>query len=398
MEQMKRPTPVLSLAALPKDQPFSALEPGSLLHDFHALLDEVQAGNVPLSEKNGLPAGATLTALNARMHRPVLLDLKRVGLISHPYLMGLYLLAQGANFLMVEGGRARLSPVTMESWAALNDTERYFNLLEVGFVHADPSQIGQGRRDSMRDALRNWERVGGVGMTFDPNERFDPYQFPFYDMYQLALFDLFGLLATRHASAPLRPWRPVEVRQTAWGQAVCPLLRQWLAGVYLSEKKKWGGFKRLFGPAYPEYRRVLVNELPVQRREGVYVFKVSLGKVWRRLALPHDLTLDGLVGVVLKAYRFDNDHLYQFTFRDRGGRRVQVAHPYTGEEPCTDQVELAELPIDPGMSMELLYDFGDSWLFTVKLEKVELPGVIKKKLPCLLEQEGKAPEQYPDSD
>ena len=45
--------------------------------------------------------------------------------------------------------------------------------------------------------------------------------------------------------------------------------------------------------------------------------------------------------------------------------------------------------------MQLLYDFGDNWQFTVKLERIEPPGA-KAKGPRILESHGKAPSQYPD--
>ncbi|MGL4550246.1 MAG: IS1096 element passenger TnpR family protein, partial [Gemmataceae bacterium] len=97
---------------------------------------------------------------------------------------------------------------------------------------------------------------------------------------------------------------------------------------------------------------------------------------------------------VLSAFRFDNDHLHAFRFRDRGGRRHEVASAECEESPSTDEVELAELPIDPGMTMELEFDFGDSWRFAVKLERVEPVGAVRGKLPRVLEKEGKAPVQY----
>ena len=43
--------------------------------------------------------------------------------------------------------------------------------------------------------------------------------------------------------------------------------------------------------------------------------------------------------------------------------------------------------------MQLLYDFGDSWQFTVKLERIDPPSSRGKK-PRVLERHGKAPEQY----
>ncbi len=44
--------------------------------------------------------------------------------------------------------------------------------------------------------------------------------------------------------------------------------------------------------------------------------------------------------------------------------------------------------------MELEYDFGDCWEFTVKLERIEPPGA-KVKAPAIREKHGKSPEQYP---
>jgi hypothetical protein len=65
--------------------------------------------------------------------------------------------------------------------------------------------------------------------------------------------------------------------------------------------------------------------------------------------------------------------------------------------PWTDRMPIATLPLEPGQTMRLVYDFGDNWKFTVKLQRVEPPGV-KIKAPSILESHGKAPEQYPDSD
>ncbi|MGO9812649.1 MAG: IS1096 element passenger TnpR family protein [Isosphaeraceae bacterium] len=63
--------------------------------------------------------------------------------------------------------------------------------------------------------------------------------------------------------------------------------------------------------------------------------------------------------------------------------------------PHAPLILLGELPPQPGESMKLLYDFGDSWLFTIKLERVESPGA-KVKAPRILESHGTAPAQYPD--
>jgi Plasmid pRiA4b ORF-3-like protein len=118
-----------------------------------------------------------------------------------------------------------------------------------------------------------------------------------------------------------------------------------------------------------------------------------LAKIWRLIAMPADKTLDDLVDVILRSVKFDNDHLHAFSYRNRLGATVLVNHPAMNAPPCTDQVRLGTLPLEPGQTMELTYDFGDEWPFTVKLERIEPPEA-KRKAPRILESQGKAPKQY----
>src|SRR5207302_7201473 len=100
---------------------------------------------------------------------------------------------------------------------------------------------------------------------------------------------------------------------------------------------------------------------------------------------------------VLRSLKFDHDHLYKLTYRDRLGTKAVAHHPWMDEGPWADEIAIGTLPLEPGETMELLYDFGDSWRFTLKLERVEPPGA-KVKAPSILERHGKAPAQYPDWD
>ncbi len=127
---------------------------------------------------------------------------------------------------------------------------------------------------------------------------------------------------------------------------------------------------------------------------------MALGKAWRRLALRASATVDDLVAWVLKSFNFDRDHLYELLCRDRFGRTIRILHPHMeeeGEGPSGAAVRLGELPVGPGQSMTLVYDFGDNWRFDVKLEAIEPPEV-KIKPPRILESHGRAPEQYPGWD
>jgi hypothetical protein len=158
----------------------------------------------------------------------------------------------------------------------------------------------------------------------------------------------------------------------------------------------FGAWQPVFQPYFPEWQYNL--ELPEHEpREGTFIFRVSLGKIWRLIAMPEDASLEDLVDVILDSVGFDNDHLHEFTYRNQLGATVRVSHSAMDEPPYTYQVLIGTLPLEPGQSMGLTYDFGDNWRFTVKLERIE-PSTAKIKAPCVLESHGKAPDQYPSWD
>ncbi|MGB7441795.1 MAG: hypothetical protein WA919_12060 [Coleofasciculaceae cyanobacterium] len=151
-----------------------------------------------------------------------------------------------------------------------------------------------------------------------------------------------------------------------------------------------------FKTFFPEWENNLVLTSS-EFSEGIYIFKVSLGKAWRRIAIPAKLELDWLSNSILGAFDFDNDHLYEFRYKDRFGRSGQVSHPYCGESPSTAQVLVGELPLQAGDRMIFLFDFGDNWEFYVQLEEIQPPNA-KIKKPNILKKYGEAPSQYWDEE
>ena len=151
-----------------------------------------------------------------------------------------------------------------------------------------------------------------------------------------------------------------------------------------TEGPYFGVFPADFRPYFPEWQECL--ELPrLEPRDGTFIFRVSLGKAcWRLIAMPADATLDDLVGMVLRAFKFDEDHLYEFRYRDRMGTQSRALHPEMDSGPSADQIPIGTLPLETGQTMQLTYDFGDNWEFAVKLERIELPGA-KAKPPRILE-------------
>ena len=149
-------------------------------------------------------------------------------------------------------------------------------------------------------------------------------------------------------------------------------------------------------PYFPEWQCTLAAPKPVEHQTGTYIFKVSLGKIWRRLSISSEATLEILGQLIRESVDFDSDHLDMFSFKDPLGRTVEVHHPYfEGEIKYTDEVKVGDLPLKPGVEMTYLFDFGDNWEFKLLLEEIQ-PGQPKRNSNKVLERRGQSPEQYPD--
>ncbi len=250
------------------------------------------------------------------------------------------------------------------------------------------------------------------------------------EFYVLALMDLFGLAEVTHPARQVTPWSPSGLKQSAFGDAVFTLLTPVyygpMAPIILGldsdshegatddedevdaadivededeeesemEQPSFGAWQPIFQPYFPAWQNNLV--LPgVKFRHGTFVFRVSLGRIWRLIAMPAKSTLYDLVVMILRSVKFDDDHLHRLSYRNRMGVTVLVHHPSVHRTPYTDQVRIGSLPLDAGESMDLIYDFGDNWQFAIKLERIDPPDS-SRKAPRILESHGRPPKQYPD--
>lgn len=160
--------------------------------------------------------------------------------------------------------------------------------------------------------------------------------------------------------------------------------------------RPFGALWPLRQPYFPEWERNL--SIPEWTfREGTYVFKVSLGKVWREIAIPADLSLDALASIILNAFELDHDHLYEFSYQNRFGILERVYHPYVEEGPWASEILIGDVPLRVGQAMTYLYDFGDNWEIKVTLGRID-PVDPSIKAPVVLEEHGEPPEQYPTWD
>ncbi len=396
-----------------REQVFDAMHPGTLLHDFGVVLDYVGEKGVKAGGKYNLLPISAIHVLDARLARPLKLLLKRPQLRSHPYLQGLHLLLRASELGRVEGtgDKARLvvDPEAFQSWNQLNPTEQYFALLKAWLLESSPEMIGmhEGRSDTVLDGWLYSLRIA-VTMPGDSEMRVRLASALIYfeQVFNGALADLFGMISI---DKPLRAepnYIAGKAHITDFGAALLTLLdtaakeireQRYEEESAESEPASPGSlFQSILQPYFPAWQNNLSPASLLPFEEGVYVYKVTLGDIWRRIAMRYDHTFHDLLRMILRSIKFDEDHLYSFKYRDPLGRTEEITHPACEGIPA-DTLELGEVPIKPGESLSLIYDFGDSWRFNVLFERIDPPGSVKK-LPKLLESHGEAPQQYHNAD
>jgi len=193
--------------------------------------------------------------------------------------------------------------------------------------------------------------------------------------HNLALLEMFGLIMIQHGSPEEgKGWQIERIDRTAFGEALLALLytRFFGGGKYVVKLEKKGKVPAgVLQPVLQPYFTDWKNSLSIPDwafREGTHIFKVSLGRISLRIAIPADKTLDSLASIILDTIKFDYDHLYHFQYENRFGIVERVNHPFIDEGPWADEVRVGDLPLRVGQRMTYLYDFGDNWEFDVTLE------------------------------
>lgn len=146
----------------------------------------------------------------------------------------------------------------------------------------------------------------------------------------------------------------------------------------------------------------------------VFVFKVALQaqkKIWRRIALRSDQTLDDFHECIFVAFDRYDEHLYSFYLPPPGskGRRAMMdALEYTSpimlEQPGpfdwmeahdASKTAVGSLGLEAKRQLRYLFDFGDDWWHEITVEQIDgTPD--DGEYPRVVERRGDSPPQYPD--
>jgi hypothetical protein len=135
---------------------------------------------------------------------------------------------------------------------------------------------------------------------------------------------------------------------------------------------------------------LVVSDFRRPRLDDVATYRVRVDlddaepPIWRRLDLRSDLTLDVLHQVLQVAFDWTDSHLHRFSIGGRPFRdeAQQFLCPYDvedGEEaddgwPAAAEVRLDETMQDVGDILYYIYDYGDNWELTLRLEEVRPAG------------------------
>lgn len=399
-----------------QNQVIDEQNPGTILKDFNTFLNKVKNEEINISGKNSLFSQKFLPELNSQLTNPTLIDLKRPVQKSYPYLNGIYLLLKitGLAEINYKGKQQQLilNEKTYQSWNQLNLTEKYLTLLEAWLIHSNDETLGEsyGQNNLLRCILF-WQQYLGKDKIKITKKNQDYFAFNHSPvLYNLALLDLFGLIKLKQGKPEKgKGWRVTEIEKTTYGNSLLSILILSLSESDLEKSLKfpyptslcklvdtdlieYGKLQKLLQPYFPQWQNNLILTQE-KSSEGVYVFKVSLGKCWRQIAIPSHLNLDILAVEILGAFDFDNDHLYQFICRQRTGKTLHINHPYVDKKPFTDEFLVGDLPLVEGGKMTFLFDFGDNWDFDLILEEIQ-PVNPKMKKAKILKSYGEPPEQY----
>jgi hypothetical protein len=304
-----------------KKQIFSDNEPGTLLKDFSTLLDFIGSTGIPVSGKNHLIAIKLLPQLNQLMSNSLDVKLKRPQQKSFPHINGLYLLlrASGLTEIVFEKKEARLilDNKVLADWQSLNPTERYFALFHAWWLRGSAEIIGESNRDhynSLYDSLDFFLNtlVDGFDIKEKPNHaiyfRYRP------GFHNLALMDLFGFIRIKQdAALSGESWPIVNIVPTTWGHALLNHFSKHITSFDENVNDQsdynliefWDSGLKTYIPALEiSLKQPEVEEV----QDSIYVFKVTLGSAYRKIAIPGITSLEELAGSILRAFNFDNDH------------------------------------------------------------------------------------------
>ena len=428
-------------------------EPTQLLRDFITFIKYLKTHHIVLTPTNEIVSRKDLFEINQEMASPITENTPRTDQKFYPLLHLFYhLVLAGKLFQKVPKKRSKLflkETERLQLFNVLNPVEQYFFLLETFWVDTDWKKLqggylGRAPFLEVKDVLITLSKQKqGKKIRLVWTDRNDLGKMLHDWEYFLLYFSYFGFWEVKRqvikrSGYPKSYFIAESITPLPFGITIAPILGEtrklinwnltkrrelgdWKAipGSHLSDEEMYDPFEEeqnvkrsiegikmdklksgdtFFLPFVPLFKiGELQKTLPRERIkfiDGTYIFKVALaGNLWRRIEMSGKHTFLDLHGIIQKAYKFDEDHLYSFFMDGKRWSHERFASPYEDKGPYVDDVRIGELGLFVGQKILYLFDYGDQWCFHVELEEIRTSGP-KPNKPKIIEKKGKAPEQY----
>lgn len=131
----------------------------------------------------------------------------------------------------------------------------------------------------------------------------------------------------------------------------------------------------------------------MSKQYSMKVYPAGRGReVYRNIEICGDCSLNQLCGIILEAFDFIDEHLYEFCMDNRMYSNNSYQLYPQGDELSTD-ITLDRIGLYKGQKFSLHYDFGDDWMFTITVSKIS--DVQTSFVPRIVKSKGSI-QQYPD--
>lgn len=130
----------------------------------------------------------------------------------------------------------------------------------------------------------------------------------------------------------------------------------------------------------------------MSKQYSIKVYPAGMGReVYRNIEICGDETLDRLCQIILEAFDFDDEHLYEFCM-DNCMYSENSYQSDPEEDDASTDIALDKLKLNKGQKFSLHYDFGDDWMFTITVHKIN--EVEESFEPRIVKSKGQI-QQYP---
>lgn len=140
-----------------------------------------------------------------------------------------------------------------------------------------------------------------------------------------------------------------------------------------------------------------------KKYDQVYQFKITLKgtkpPIWRRILVPETYTFWDLHVAIQDAMGWDDYHLHEFTLLSpKTGRKVKIGIPSDEDADFGWKVladwnqKIAHYFSSENSKADYVYDFGDGWEHSIKLEKI-LPRETGVAYPRCIDGRGACPPE-----